>query len=68
MFSEGIFNKMHLNKLFLEYLVGPIKGLAGQKPILTGWLLRRLLLLRRCCSGDSEELLLLLLRLVNNLC
>ena len=69
MFWEGIFNRMQLNKLFLEYLGGPEKGLAGQRPTLTGWLLRRLLLLRRCCSGDSEELrLLLLLRLVSDLC
>ena len=50
MFWEGIFNKMQLNKLFLEYLGGPEKGLAGQRPTLTGWLLGRLLLLRRCCS------------------
>ena len=50
-------------------LGGPEKGLAGQRPALTGWLLRRLLLLRRCCSGDSEELRrLLLLRLLNDLC
>ena len=64
MFLEGIFNK-----LFLEYLGGPEKGLAGQRLTLTGWLLRRLLLLRRCCGGDSEELrLLLLLRLLNDLC
>ena len=70
MFWEGIFNKVQLNKLFLEYLGGPEKGLAGQRPTLIGWLLRRLLLLRRCFSGDSEELqlLLLLLRLVNDLC
>ena len=69
MFWEGIFNNVQLNKLFLEYLGGPEKGLAGQRPTLTGWLLRRLLLLRRCCSGDSEELrLLLLLRLLNDLC
>ena len=48
---------------------GPEKGLAGQRPALTRWLLRRLLLLRRCCSGDGEELrLLLLLRLLNDLC
>ena len=63
MFWEGNWNN------FLEYLGGPEKGLAGQRPALTGWLLRRLLLLRRCCSGDSEELrLLLLLRLLNDLC
>ena len=62
MFWEGIFNNVHLNKLFLEYLE---KGLAGQRPTLTGWLLRRLLLLRRCCGGDSVELLL---RLLNDLC
>ena len=62
-------SKMSLNKLFLEYFGGPEKGLAGQRPTLTGWLLRRLLLLRRCRGGDSEELLLLLLlRLLNNLC
>ena len=53
--------------LFLEYLGGLEKGLAGQRPALTGWLLRRLLLLRQCCSGDSEELRLLL-RLLNDLC
>ena len=28
---------------------GPEKGLAGQRPALTGWLLRRLLLLLRRC-------------------
>ena len=59
---------MQLNKLFLEYLGGPEKGLAGQRPTLTGWLLRRLLLLRWCCCGDSEELRQLLLKLVNDLC
>ena len=63
MFWEGIFYNMQLNKLFLEYLGGPENGLAGQRPTLTGWLLRRLLLLRWCCGGDSEELLLL-----NDLC
>ena len=60
---------MQLNKLFFEYLGGPEKGLEGQRPTLTGWLLRRLLLLSWCCMGDSEELrLLLLLRLLNDLC
>ena len=68
MFWEGNLNNLQLNKLFLEDLDVPEKGLAGQRPTLTGWLLRRLLLLRRCCSGDSEELGLLLLRLVNDLC
>ena len=56
MFWEGNLNNVQ---------VGPEKG---QRPALTGWLLRRLLLLRRCCSGDSEELWLLLLRLLNDLC
>ena len=65
MFWEGNWNNLQLNNCFLEYLGGPEKGLAGQRPILTGWLLRRLLLLRQCCIGDSEELrLLLLLRLL----
>ena len=69
MFWEGIFNKVQLNKLFLEYLGGPEQGLVGQRPTLTGWLLRRLLALRWCCSDDSEELrLLLLLRLLHDLC
>ena len=54
--------------IVLEYLGGPEKGLAGQRPALTGWLLRRLLLLRWCCSGDSEELRLLLRRLLYDLC
>ena len=69
-FGRGIEITYSLNNCFLEYLGGPEKGLAGQKPAMTGWLLRRLLLLRRCCSGDSEEswLLLLLLRLLNDLC
>ena len=68
--GRGIEITCSFNNCFLEYLGGPEKGLAGQRPALTGWLLRRLLLLRWCCSGDSEELrlLLLLLRLLNDLC
>ena len=56
MFWERIFYNVQLKKLFLEYLGGPEKGLAGQRPTLTGWLLRRLLLLRWCCGDDSEQL------------
>ena len=45
LFWEGNWNNLQLNNCF----GGPEKGLAGQRPALAGWLLRRLLLLLRWC-------------------
>ena len=47
LFWEGNWNNLQLN--VFGRIGGPKKGLAGQRPALTGWLLRRLLLLLRRC-------------------
>ena len=48
LFWEGNLNNLQLNKCFGRF-GGPERGLAGQRPALTGLLLRRLLLLLRRC-------------------